>query len=130
MATEVTRVPGLPVVIIDNLPPIKVPDDQMVASTEAAKLKRELGRPVYRIIGVTKIDLTFSDMVMAMGVDRDQEGGVGDDDVTTIFVGSGELVKMGTNALAEQDQYGGKGKVFMFTTQEEALAFVREREGK
>ena len=92
--------------------------------SEAVKLKNELGRAVYRIIDVTTMDLTFPDMTAAMAAERGLEGGSGDPDVTTCFVGSGALVEIGTKALAEQDQYG-KGNVKMFTSVDDAVDFIR-----
>ena len=125
MAVKVTRVPDLPAVILENVEPFDPMQDTATNMEETVKVKRELGRPVYRIIDIRSFNIAFSDMAVAMGAERNREGGAGDPEVTTCFVGSGTLVEIGSKALAQQDQYG-KGNVKLFTSVEQALEFVRK----
>lgn len=129
MAVKVTPVPNLPALILENILPFDPAQDTQTNMDETVKLKRKLGRPVYRIIDIRSFNITFSDMTMAMGAERGREGGSSDPDVTTCFVGSGALVEVGTKALAQQDQYG-KGKVKLFTSVEQAIEYVRTDVGK
>jgi hypothetical protein len=125
MAVKVTRIPDLPALLLENVQPFNPVRDTATNMEETVKVKRELGRPVYRIIDIRSFNLTFSDMTVAMGAERDREGGSGDPEVTTCFVGSGALVEIGSKALAQQDQYG-KGKVRLFTSVEQAMDFIRK----
>lgn len=129
MTVHITKLEGLPAILLEHVQPFKVPEDPTMALQEAAAFKKEQGTHIYRILDIRQIDMTFSDMMMAMEADRGKEGGAGDPDVTTIFIGSGKLVELGTKALAEQDQYG-KGKVVMYTTTEEAIDYIQEQVGK
>lgn len=124
MPTNITEMSDINLIILENTPPVEIPDVVLENTRQSAAFKQKLGTPIYRILDVSKVDLQFSDMMVAMGAERGMEGGSSDPDVTTLFVGSGELVKMGTKALAEQDQYG-KARVHLFTTQEEAIQFAR-----
>lgn len=126
MPIKVTRLQDLPAILLEHEPPLKVPDDPQKNMEETLALKRERGGHIYRIIDIRNVDLKFSDMMMSMDAERNKEGGSGDPDVTTCFVGSGALVEMGTKALAEQDQYG-KGRVVLFTSQEDAIDYVRKQ---
>ena len=125
MTVEVTRHPKLPVVYLKIVQPVQVPGDIETNMKEGLKLKSELGGHVYRIIDVREMNLSFSDMMVAMATDRKGEGTLDDSDVTTLYVGGGDLVAFGVKALAEQDQYGQLG-VKLFASDEEAYAYVVE----
>lgn len=129
MAVKVTRVPDLPALILENVEPFDPMQDTATNMEETVKVKRELGRGVYRIIDIRSFNIAFSDMAMAMAAERNREGGSADPEVTTCFVGSGTLVEFGSKALAQQDQYG-KGRVKLFTSVEQALEFVRTDSAK
>ena len=125
MTVEVTRHSELPAVYLKIVNPNRGPDDIAVNMNEGLKLKHELGGHVYRIIDVTEVEMSFSDMMVAMSADRGGEGTLDDPDVTTIYVGRGDLVAFGVKALAEQDQYGQLG-VKLFASGEEAYAYIVE----
>lgn len=125
MTVEATRHPELPVVHLKMMQPIKQPDDVIFNATEGAKLKHDLGGHVYRIIDVTALNLDFSNMMMGMAGDQGLEGSLSDPDVTTVFLGGGDLVEFGVKALAEQEQYGQLG-VQLFSSEDDAYDFIRE----
>ena len=125
MTVEATRHPELPVVHLKMKQPLQMPGDVQTNAAEGQKLKQEVGGHVYRIIDVREAGLTFSDMMVGMSTDKSGEGTLDDPDVTTIFLGDGELVEFGVKALAEQDQYGKLG-VKLFSSEEDAYDFVRE----
>lgn len=125
MSIRTQRLQDLPAILLDIQEPFDPKEDVTRSAQEAARLQQELDRPIYRIIDLSKVDMEFSEMIVAMGNERKQAGGSSDPNITTCFVGSSDVVRMGTKALAEQDQYG-KGKVSLFTSVNEAIAFIRE----
>ncbi len=127
MPTTCQRFPGEPIVLITMIPPINPTEDAPQASIEALKLKRETGGHVYRILDFSQIKLTFTDLVLGMAEDAHHEGGMTDPDVTTAFVGSGELVQLGVKSLTEQKQYGAVNPTRLFTSVDAALADVRAK---
>ncbi len=74
----------------------------------------------------SQVKLTFSELVMGMAEDAHHEGGMADPDVTTIFIGSGELVQLGVKSF-EQKQYGLVNPTNLFTSREDALAAIRKQ---
>ncbi len=129
MPATIHRLQDLPAILIDIQEPFDPKNDVMKSAEEAARLREELRRPIYRIIDVSKVDIEFSEMIVAMGTERKKAGGSGDPDVTTCFVGTSDVVRMGTQALAEQEQYG-KGDVKLFTSADDAIRFIRDEISK
>ncbi len=127
MAVNVQRLPNEPIVVITMIPPVNPMQDAPRASQEAFKLKQECGGHVYRILDFSQVKLTFSDLVMGMAEDSHQPGGMADKDVTTVFIGSGELVAFGVKSFAEQKQYGLVNPTQLFTSLDAALADIRQK---
>jgi len=125
MPAEISKDPTLPVIFFTYKGGFELPGDIEKSLKEMVAFKRQVGGHVYRIINLLDIQLTFGDMVSAMGLERGREGGSEDPDVTTIFVIDSEILKFGAQALREQEQYG-KGDVRATSSPEEALAIVRE----
>lgn len=119
-----TRIENHPIVLFEMQDPFQPDVDTLACAEHAAALQEELGGMVYRIIDVSKLDVQFSDMMLAMGVEREAKGGAADPNITTCFVGSTELVQLGTSALAQQEQYG-KGRVSLFESVDAALGFIQ-----
>jgi len=67
----------------------------------------------------------FSDLVMAMASDMNPDGGINDPDVSTIYIGSGELLSFGAKAFQEQKQYGPTNIKALVATLDDAIAFAR-----
>lgn len=125
MTVEAKRHSELPVVHLTMKQPIQMPDDVIFNATEGAKLKHDLGGHVYRIVDVRDLNLDFSNMMMGMSGDQGMEGSLTDPDVTTLFLGDGDLVEFGVKALAEQDQYG-KLNVKLFASEADVYTFIRD----
>jgi len=131
MGNTVKRLSELNTIIFEATKPFKVPDDPMATTMETSKFLASTQGPIFRVIDITEVvdTLDFSNLMLAMAEERGKPGGADDPNVTTLFVGSGELVKIGAEALKEQEQYG-KANVHLFESQEDALAFVREQAGE
>ena len=131
MSINATRMDEISTIILEAVPPSKFPDDPIANLEEAKKFKEHIGGHIYRLIDLSAVsaDYTFSDVMIGMATERGKEGGADDPDVTTIFVGFGDVVELGAKSLQEQEQYG-KGDVHLFNSQDEALRYIREREGK
>jgi hypothetical protein len=125
MSIETTHLPEDYTILVTIIPPPKFPDDVINLSQEVVSFKKAVGGHIYRILDFTKLPMTFSDLVMGMGSDRNTEGGINDPDVSTIFIGSGEWVEFGVKAFREQAQYGETNVKHVCISVDEALAFVR-----
>ena len=127
MSIETKVLPNEPVIIISVTPPIKTPDDAVALYSEVVKFKRDAGvKPVYRVLDFSRAQLHFSDMMVGMAAERGQEGGYSDPEVRTVFVGTDEMVEFGVKALQNQTQYSAANIVGMFTSVDDAVAFVRQ----
>ncbi len=125
MPVEITHRSDLPVLIFTVVSHIKPPEDQELILKTVSDFKQKTGGHVYRVIDITGIKLDFGMMVASMGAERGQPGGADDPDVTTIFVATDEIAKIGAKSLREQPQYG-QGDVRMASSVEEALDIVRQ----
>lgn len=126
MSIETRRLLENSTLVVTALPPPQFPDDVINLAQEVVEFKKVAGGHVYRILDFTRLPMSFSDLVMGMGADRNAEGGINDPDVSTIFVGSGEWVEFGVKAFREQAQYGQTNVKHICTSVDEALAFVLE----
>lgn len=113
------------IIILHGEEPLAIPQDPIKVMEEVSKFKKEVGGHVYRILDYSKIKITFSDMMVSMAAELDHEGGANDPDVTSLFVGTDEMVRLGTASLKNQEQYG-KAKVHLFTSVDEAIEQARQ----
>jgi hypothetical protein len=125
MAFQTKYMTGEPIMVVLYAAALEF-DDAAKVRQEVVKFKQAQGGHVYRVLDFSKTQLTFDIMVSAMAEERNQPGGVGDPDVTTVFVGTAELVAFGVKAMKEQKQYG-QAKVELFTSVDEAVAFARSK---
>ena len=131
MSIQVEKIPDIRTVYCVISEPIKVPGDAVTSMTETAAFKQALGEgKVYRILDFTGLDVNFGDMMTALAMERTHEGGAYDPDVVTIYVGRHELIKLGVEALTEQEQFAGSNVLSLVETREEALNLVREHMAK
>jgi hypothetical protein len=125
MSIAITRLSDDKTILIAVFPPPRIPDDVTNLAQEVVNFKKAVGGHIYRVLDFTKLPMSFSDLVMGMGSDRNAEGGINDPDVSTVFVGSGEWVEFGVKAFREQAQYGQTNVKHICASVDEALAFVR-----
>lgn len=129
MAINVEKLASEAIIILYGSEPLAVPEDPMKVMQEVVNFKKEVGRPVYRVLDFSKTNLTFSDMMMSMAFEREQSGGANDPDVSTVIVGTTEVVRLGAESLRSQEQYG-KANVHFVTSVDEALAYIRSERNK
>jgi hypothetical protein len=114
-----------PIIIIDLKLPHE-PEVDVKASQEAATaFKKKRNQHIYRIIDMSFFNLSFTEAMMGMAADMNAEGGVNDKDISTIYVGSSDMVKMGATAVQQQSQYGATNVVCICSTVDEGIAFAR-----
>jgi len=113
------------ILVIVFIDPIQMPADAETPIQETLAFKKEVGAPVCRILDFSGIKLNFGDMVAGMAYDMGREGGTWDPEVSSIYVGTDELVKFGATSLRNQQQYQGANVKGIFTSREEALSHAR-----
>jgi hypothetical protein len=125
MTVEIKELPGEPIIVFYVRLP-HTPEDDVRNSLEAtAGFKKKIGGSVYRVVDLSAFNLSFSEAMMGMAAERGAEGGVNDPEVSTVYVGSSEMVKFGAKAFREQAQYGKTNVVFVCSTVDEGIAFAR-----
>ncbi len=125
MSIDIRQMPDEHAVVVAMIPPPIFPKDTTDMHQAVASFRKEVGGHVYRIVDLTKMPVKFSDLVMAMASDMNPDGGINDPNVTTVYIGSGELIAIGAKAFQEQKQYGQTNIKAVVGTLDEALAFVR-----
>jgi hypothetical protein len=126
MSIHIEHIDTDPIVVITFQAPISMPDDPMKALEAGAKLKHKVGGRICRILDFSNVQLNFSDMMLGMSFEKNQEGGTYDPDVANIFIGSDDLVKFGVESLSSQEHYKGANVKGLFTSRDEAIAKARE----
>ena len=126
MSIRVEKFADIRTVFVTMVPPLTVPEDAIQALTASAEFKKEVERPICRIMDFSQVDLNFSDMMVGMASEKGHEGGLYDPDVATVFIGSGEMVELGVNALKNQPHYEGANVAGLVRTREEALEIARK----
>ncbi|HML23407.1 MAG TPA: hypothetical protein PKD09_17255 [Aggregatilinea sp.] len=124
MAMQIEQVPGEPIIIVHFtgwVEPLEVVDPML---EKVVAFKRETQQHVYRILDFSQAQLDFGEMVQGMGSEVNREGGSNDPDVTTMFVVSDDLHKLGVQSIQQQDQYG-KAPVSFFMSCDEAVAYAK-----
>jgi hypothetical protein len=125
MPTKTEQISNLPIVVCHMLPPLTMPQDAENIIVDTIALMEKIKRPIYRVMDFTTTNLQFSDMVVGMSYDKGKKGGTYDPDITTIFVGSDELVKFGTEAMMNQDHFKGAHVAGLATSVDEAIEMAR-----
>lgn len=125
MTIEIKELPGEPIIVFYVRLPHTPEDDVRNSLGATAGFKKKIGGSVYRVVDLSAFNLTFSEAMMGMAAERGAEGGINDADVSTIYVGSSEMVKFGAKAFQEQVQYGKTNVVFVCSTVDEGIAYAR-----
>jgi len=129
MKVTAKRLPNEPILII------KLYKDYVVGRDTAEMLSTVNGQigadesGLYSIYDLTEMKMTFGDLVMALSNQAQKApGAMADPRVTTVIVGSSELVKFGAQAF-QQEQYGNL-KFPLYESVDEALKYAREQLAK
>lgn len=126
MSIQTKYLENEPIIIVSIIPPIEIPGDVLGVVQTVAKFKHEQGKHVYRILDFTTLgqDLPFSSLVNGMVFELNTEGGINDEGVSTIYVGSTEWVLFGAAAFKNQPQYGKTNVIHICGTVEEGISFA------
>ncbi len=125
MTVEIKELTGEPIIVCAIRLPHTPQDDVRMSQEAVSAFKKKMDGHVYRIIDLSQFNLSFSDAVMGMAADRNEDGGVNDPTISSIYVGSSEMVKFGAKAFQEQDQYGKTNVVHVCSTVDEGIAYAR-----
>jgi hypothetical protein len=127
MPLEVKELTNEPIIVLSVLPPEGGPTEAAEGGRIVTEFKKKVGKHVYRILdfSVLSEDISFSNLVTAMGAEMGMEGGIGDPEVSSIYVGSSQWVVFGAKAFQEQAQYGQTNVIHICGTVDEAIEFAR-----
>jgi hypothetical protein len=100
--------------------------DYQAAVSKIGQLAAEIPGSVYRITDATSAQLSFGDLVQALGEARSGEkGSVSDPRMKSIFVASHELVQLAGESL-KQAQYG-QLNIKLCESLDQAITYAREQ---
>ncbi len=99
-------------------------DTQLLAKAVMEKVTRD-DTNIHIVYDLREMKMSFSDLVLNMSNAAQKSAGEQVSNFKTVFVGSGELVRLGIQAF-EQEQYG-KMKFPLFDNMEEGLKYAREQ---
>lgn len=123
MSVTVTRIPNEPILVatIEGDVDLSTIQDLFAQSRE---LMKDMQGHVYRITDTRKAGVTFSELrdIVREAATR-TEGSSTDPNVTPVFVGNQQMLRM-TSGLMRQQQFGGI-QIPIFGSIEEALEHIR-----
>ncbi len=125
MSVKVEALNNKNAILITYDSPYKPIEDVMKSLELELELLKEMSVfPADILVDISRLDLSFSDIVHGLGTITQSEVGreVAKYDLRIIHIGSSDMVKMGVDGL-RQEQYGGHD-VVMFSTVEDAIAYV------
>ncbi|MBI5961682.1 MAG: hypothetical protein HY866_23290 [Chloroflexi bacterium] len=124
MGFKVARYKDEAIVITHYLEPFDHGREPMEAAFEAVQLMSNVPGIIYNLLDLTGLELSFSDPVIGMG-----EMSAHQDEINSRFrpalIGTSEMIQLLASAAAQQ-QYGQR-EFPVFSTLEEALAFVHSK---
>ncbi len=130
MAIRVERFPKIRAILIRFVSPVILPDDVLAALTESGAFKKDVGSPICRIVDLTRISPSYSQIMAGVTIEKGFEGGLYDPEVATVFLGGGEVARLSVKTLRDHPNYAGVNVVGMVTTREDALAMARALAGR
>jgi hypothetical protein len=126
MTTEITLLPGEPIMINRPDATFSLAKDIPVDSERMLELLDSSNQPLYLIIDVTNVKINFSDLITGMAALTKSNRAVfkHPNIKQIIVVTTSDMLALGAKAL-KQVQYGGLESQ-VFPTFDEALAYVRQ----
>lgn len=113
-----------PILVATFTEPFKPREDLEKVAQHMVKILEDVPDILWRIDDTTFVEMTFTKLVEAMSAaTRSKTGTVTDPRVELILVGTSETMKTAAKSM-EQRQYG-EVKVPLFTSRDDALAYVR-----
>jgi hypothetical protein len=125
MVYQIEKLPGEPIVIDSHGEPMDAMGHRDFAE-ELARRVQDIEGTVYRITDLLGMSYSFPTLVHVLGEETrsGRPGSASDPRVKTVLVAAGEVADL-IAVAASQPQYGGLN-LPLFTTRDEALAYVRE----
>lgn len=121
MPFEVKQVGDEPIIVATIIPPIDTVTEPRLTGQAANAIARRFQSTVYRITDLSRLDLSYEELVMGMADDIKNS----EPNMEHIFVGTGDMVELATQSM-KLPQYGAKG-AHMIKSVEEAVAFARKQ---
>ena len=112
--------------IITYSNPLDIIQDTIVSMNEIRKILDSTDGDLYSIADMRGIEITFADLTQGMAQAFSTPDSVyANPRLTTYTVGDSELVRLGTEAVSKQDQYG-KIAIKLYSSVEEALEAINQ----
>jgi hypothetical protein len=126
MAYTIEKLPDEPIIILTVRDPLGTPAEHRKSHEEMVAVINTIEGNVYRITDMRELNINFADMLhrIAEEAKARSAGAMSDERIKGIVVGSHDMVRLGTQALSQQ-QYGGL-KIPLFERLEEALDYARD----
>jgi hypothetical protein len=123
MSYTVEKLKDEPIIIFTIEKGFKFEQNTGTVQLEIADAIEGLPKPVFLITDFSQIDMTFSELVLALGTARSGDAGsFSDQRLRNVFVGHDDMVDLAAKSLF-QTQYG-KIPVLVFSTLDEALDYA------
>jgi hypothetical protein len=128
MPVKIEQLPGESIVVATPSRPFEPKQDMTAMFAELTRLRLSIGGPVALIVDSSGTPISFSQMVIVLSeashaVKASKEAG-GQPPIT-IFIGSGRLAELVSQAMGQR-QYGGVSG-HLCTTLDEALTLARKK---
>lgn len=128
MLVSVTKYPDDPIVVVTYRAPFAPREDITQAQEQIASILGESQAVLFRIDDLSDVDMTWNQFVEGIYVGtREVPGSMVDSRIRGILVGNGEMVKLASESM-KQEQYGATNTP-VFTSLEAALAYARSNPG-
>lgn len=125
MPTDIQRIDDDAIIYITIQSPFKPSEEIPTMHKRIDDLARNMGRPIFRIIDLTRSEIDFSALVEALQEDTNNAAGSATDwRFQPLFVGTDNIAKLAADSL-QQQQYGGI-KTRLFSTREGAIAHAQQ----
>lgn len=126
MGVRIERLPDEPIILVTIEQGYNMNREARETNEAISNLIGAGESGVYLIYDLRFLQMSFSDLVVALADNAQKSAGTASDSrLRPVVVGSGEMIKLGNMAM-QQEQYGGL-KIPMFPTPEEALSFIRDQ---
>src|SRR5205823_5016350 len=119
------KLPDEPILITAFFEPSK-PTDQAELWAALAPMVEGMPGPIYRITDLSKLNVTFGQMVGALAYETkgSYPGSAADPRVRSVLVANSAVVEIAAKSIT-QEQYGQSTMPPLFSTLDEALAYCR-----
>lgn len=123
MPFEVTQYQDKPVIISTLTRPFHFDSDTRLLNIEGVKLIDSIGEPVWSIVDFSALDITFSELTVALSsFAKASPGEIKQRVIQFVFVGEDDMASIAAKGV-QQDQYGNTASA-VFETLDEAIQYI------